>query len=365
VACEALATKGLVVLAGEIRTQAYIDMEQVARQVISDIGYNFPELGFDAVSCGILNSIQGQSPDISQAVDESREAQQLSREGEAATDPFNLIGAGDQGMVFGYATDETETLMPLPIFLAHRLAERLAEVRKDGSLPYLRPDGKTQVGIRYVNGRPTRMEKLLISTQHADGIDLESQLQPDLLDKVIRPVMERWDVNWQGAEILINPSGRFVIGGPAGDTGLTGRKIIVDTYGGCSRHGGGSFSGKDATKVDRSAAYALRWVAKNLVAAGLARRCEIQVAYAIGMAEPFSVMVDSFGTGQLPDSVLATAVQQAFDLRPAAIIHDLDLVRPIYLKTAVYGHFGRELPEFTWEKTDRVAALREAAAALS
>ena len=416
VACEVLVTKGLVVLGGELRTEVYVDIAQVARQVISDIGYNNPELGFDAKTCGILNAIQDQSPDISQAVDLSQEAKrqadglnqqaipggdsdqevkqtcdstlvakpggdseqgarpvnspnQQAKPSNIQDDPSNAdydrIGAGDQGMVFGYATNETATLMPMPIFLAHRLAERLAVVRKDLTLPYLRPDGKTQVGVRYENGKPVQVEKILISSQSEEGISIDQQLKPDLIREVISPVMQEWDINWQGAEILINPSGCFEKGGPAADTGLTGRKIIVDTYGGLGRHGGGSFSGKDATKVDRSAAYAMRWVAKNIVAAGLAERCEIQVAYAIGMARPFSMMVDSFGTSTVSDDILRAAVEQVFDLRPAAIIDHLDLVRPIYRQTAVYGHFGRELPQFTWEKTDRVDQLIAAVAALS
>ncbi|MDR0459264.1 MAG: methionine adenosyltransferase [Coriobacteriales bacterium] len=396
VACEVLVTKGLVVLGGELRTEVYVDIAQVARQVISDIGYNNPELGFDAKTCGILNAIQDQSPDISQAVDLSQEAKRqadgLNQEAKAGSDSeqvakpasspnqqakpgseqndqsdadYDRIGAGDQGMVFGYATNETTTFMPMPIFLAHRLAERLAVVRKDLTLPYLRPDGKTQVGVRYENGKPVQVEKILISSQSEEGISIDQQLKPDLIREVIGPVMQQWNVNWQGAEILINPSGCFEKGGPAADTGLTGRKIIVDTYGGLGRHGGGSFSGKDATKVDRSAAYAMRWVAKNIVAAGLAERCEIQVAYAIGMARPFSMMVDSFGTGTVSDDTLRAAVEEVFDLRPAAIIDRLDLVRPIYRQTAVYGHFGRELPHFTWEKTDRVDQLIAAVAALT
>jgi len=377
VACEALATTGLVVLAGEIRSEGYVDIESVTRRVIADIGYVHPELGFDAASCGIINSIHEQSPDIAQGVDESYEAQGRGGEGRTSclvADSANAaiptapvastscgtlqnVGAGDQGTMFGFACNETETLMPMPIFLAHRLAERLAEVRKDGSLPYLRPDGKTQVSVRYRGGCPVGVEKILISTQHSEGIAIDGQLHPDLKRLVVAPVMERWGVSWQNAELYVNPTGRFVIGGPSGDTGLTGRKIIVDTYGGSGRHGGGSFSGKDATKVDRSAAYAARWAAKNLVAAGLAERCELQVAYAIGMSEPFSVMVESFGTGQLPDELLTHAVLKVFDLRPGAIIRDLGLTRPIFRETAAYGHFGRELPEFTWERTDRIEEL--------
>lgn len=355
-ACEALVTTGQVVLAGEIRTQAYIDIDHVVREVIARIGYDDPALGFDSKSCGILNAIHEQSADIAQGVDESFEVQHSMQ----VEDPYELIGAGDQGMMFGYACNETETLMPMPIFLAHRLSERLTAVRKDGSLPYLRPDGKTQVTVRYVNDKPVSVEKVLISTQHAEGISIDDQLKPDLIQQVIRPVFEEWKIKWDGAEIFVNPTGRFVIGGPAGDTGLTGRKIIVDTYGGKGRHGGGCFSGKDATKVDRSATYAARWVAKNLVAAGLAERCEVQIAYGIGMAEPLSLLVDTFGTGIVPDSQLETAVTKVFDLRPGALIDALDLRRPIFQKTAAYGHFGRELPEFTWEKTNKIDALKAA-----
>jgi S-adenosylmethionine synthetase len=358
VACETLVTEGLVVLAGEIRTQAYIDIERVAREVIENIGYNDPETGFHSKSVGIINAIHGQSSDIAQGVDESFEVQHDID----TTDPYELIGAGDQGMMFGYACDETQTLMPMPIFLAHRLAERLTEVRKQGVLPYLRPDGKTQVSVRYENGRATAVEKLLISTQHTADVDVEGQLKGDLIAQVIEPVLERWQVPWNRDEVYVNPTGRFVIGGPTGDTGVTGRKIIVDTYVGRGRHGGGCFSGKDATKVDRSAAYAARWVAKNIVAADLAKRCEVQVAYGIGMAEPLSLMVDTFGTGEVSEAVIARAVREVFDLRPGAIIDALDLRRPIFQLTASYGHFGRELPEFTWERTDRVDALRQAVA---
>jgi S-adenosylmethionine synthetase len=356
-ACETLVTTGQVVLAGEIRTQAYIDIDQVVRGVIESIGYDDPALGFDSKSCGILNAIHEQSADIAQGVDESFEVQHS----EESEDPYELIGAGDQGMMFGYACNETPTYMPLPIFLAHRLAERLTDVRKDGTLDYLRPDGKTQVSVRYENDKPTEVVKVLISTQHADGIDIEKVLKPALIEKVIQPVFEEWNIEWDPTQVFVNPTGRFVIGGPAGDTGVTGRKIIVDTYGGKGRHGGGCFSGKDATKVDRSATYAARWVAKNLVAAGLAERCEVQVAYGIGMAEPLSLLVDTFGTGTVPDSQLEAAVNKVFDLRPGAIIDALDLRRPIYQKTAAYGHFGRELPEFTWERTDKVEDLKAAA----
>jgi S-adenosylmethionine synthetase len=355
-ACETLVTTGLVTLAGEIRTQAYIDIDRVAREVIADIGYNDPALGFDSKSCGVINVIHEQSADIAMGVDESFEVQHDID----ADDPYELIGAGDQGMMFGYACDETATLMPLPIFLAHRLAEKLAEVRKEGVLPYLRPDGKTQVSVRYENDRPVAVEKVLISSQHAEGIDIETTLRSDLIEKVVRPVFTEWNISWEDAEIYVNPTGRFVIGGPAGDTGVTGRKIIVDTYGGRGRHGGGAFSGKDPTKVDRSAAYAARWVAKNIVAAGLAARVEVQLAYAIGVARPLSLLVDTFGTGMISDTMIEAAVQQVFDLRPGAIIDALDLRRPIYRKTAAYGHFGRELPEFTWERIDRVDQLKAA-----
>jgi S-adenosylmethionine synthetase len=361
VACESLVTKGLVVLAGEIRTQAYVDIEHVVREVIESIGYNDPETGFHSKSVGIINAIHGQSSDIAQGVDESFEVQHDIE----TQDPYELIGAGDQGMMFGYACNETTTLMPMPIFLAHRLAERLTEVRKEGILPYLRPDGKTQVSVRYENDRPVAVEKVLVSTQHEADVDVEGQLKNDLIQHVITPVFDRWQVSWDRDEVYVNPTGRFVIGGPTGDTGVTGRKIIVDTYGGKGRHGGGCFSGKDATKVDRSAAYAARWVAKNIVAAKLAERCEVQVAYGIGMAEPLSLMVDTFGTASVSEAHIVQAVQQVFDLRPGAIIDALDLRRPIYRLTASYGHFGRELPEFTWEKLDRVEALQQAIAQLS
>ncbi|MDR2105815.1 MAG: methionine adenosyltransferase [Coriobacteriales bacterium] len=361
VACETLVTKGLVVLAGEIRTKAYVDIERVVRDVIEGIGYNDPETGFHSRSVGIINAIHEQSSDIAQGVDESFEVQHDSE----PADPYELIGAGDQGMMFGYACDETPVLMPMPVFLAHRLAERLTSVRKQGILPYLQPDGKTQVSVRYEDGRPVAVEKVLISTQHAAEVDVEGQLKDDLIAQVITPTFEQWEVPWNRDEVYVNPTGRFVIGGPTGDTGVTGRKIIVDTYGGKGRHGGGCFSGKDATKVDRSAAYAARWVAKNIVAAGLARRCEVQVAYGIGMARPLSLMVDTFGTGSADEGLIAQAVRDVFDLRPAAIIDTLDLRRPIFRLTAAYGHFGRELPEFTWEKTDRIDALKQAVARLS
>ena len=359
VACETLVTEGLVVLAGEIRTQAYIDIPVVVRSIIDDIGYNDPETGFHSKSVGIINAIHGQSPDIALGVDESYEVQHALD----SADPYAHTGAGDQGMMFGYACDETPTLMPLPIFLAQRLAERLTEVRKLGILSYLRPDGKTQVSVRYVDGRPVSVEKVLISAQHQDGVDIERNMKPDFINHVITPVFETWDIGWNSTEVFVNPTGRFVIGGPTGDTGVTGRKIIADTYGGKGRHGGGSFSGKDPTKVDRSAAYAARWVAKNVVAAGLAQRCEVQVAYGIGMAKPLSLMVETFGTHTVPEATIAAAVSEVFDLRPAAIIDILDLQRPIYRKTANYGHFGRELLEFTWEQTNRVDKLLKACSA--
>ena len=356
-ACETLATTGMVMVTGEIRTQAYVDVPAIVREVLSDIGYDRAKYGFDCDTCGVLNAIHEQSPDIAQGVDESWEVQH----GLAGDDdPYERVGAGDQGMMFGYACDETPTLMPLPIYLSHRLAERLAEVRKDGTLPYLRPDGKTQVSVRYEGGRPVRVEKVVVSTQHAESVG-HDELYTAVVDQVVMPVLAREGVALSpDAEIYVNPTGRFVIGGPMGDAGLTGRKIIVDTYGGMGRHGGGAFSGKDCTKVDRSGAYAARWVAKNVVAAGLAARCEVQLAYAIGMARPVSVMIDTFGTNAVPEADIMAAVEGAFDLRPGAIIDALDLRRPIYRKTAAYGHFGRELPEFTWERTDKADALRKA-----
>jgi len=356
VACETFITTGLIVVGGEIRTKAYIDVQSIVRNVIKDIGYTRAKFGFDYETCGIVSAIHEQSPDIAKGVDESFEVQH----GEGC-DPIDLIGAGDQGMMFGYACNETSNLMPMPIYLAHRLAERLTAVRKAAVLDYLRPDGKTQVSVRYVDGKPVSVEKILISTQHADGVDIEGLLRPDLIEHVIKPVFELEGIDYEHADIYINPTGRFVIGGPMGDTGLTGRKIIVDTYGGMGRHGGGAFSGKDCTKVDRSAAYAARWVAKNIVAAGLADRCEIQLAYAIGVAHPLSVMVETFGTEKVPVAAIELAVKKTFDLRPGAIIRDLDLRRPIYRKTAAYGHFGRNDKDFTWERTDRADALAEAA----
>lgn len=359
-ACETLATTGMIFVTGEIRTQAYVDTIEIVRGVLKDIGYDRAKYGFDCATCGVLNAIHDQSPDIAQGVDDSFESQR----GEAL-DPYDQIGAGDQGMVFGYACDDTKTLMPMPIYLAHRLSERLARVRKDETMPYLRPDGKTQVSVRYVDGVPTQVEKVVVSTQHSEEVDPDF-LRGELIRNVIDPVFAEENVTVaDDVEIFVNPTGRFVIGGPMGDAGLTGRKIIVDTYGGMGRHGGGAFSGKDCTKVDRSAAYAARWVAKNIVAAGLAKRCEVQIAYAIGMARPVSLMVETFGTGTYSEDVIAQAVEEVFDLRPGAIIDALDLRRPIYRKTAAYGHFGRELPEFTWEKRDKAEALQAAVARLS
>ena len=354
-ACETFVTTGTVVVAGEVRTEAYLDVQSIARDVIRRIGYDRAKYGFDAETCGVINMIHEQSPDIAQGVDESFDAQ-----AGRTNDPLDLIGAGDQGMMFGYATDETDVYMPMPHYLASRMAERLAAVRKDGTVPYLRPDGKTQVTVRYEDDRPVEVTAIVVSTQHDAAIEDMSTIKADMVDYVIAPVMDAVGIEWHGADVYVNPTGRFVVGGPMGDTGLTGRKIIVDTYGGMGRHGGGCFSGKDCTKVDRSAAYAARWVAKNVVAAGLARRCEIQLAYAIGVSHPLSVMVDTFGTGAVADEKIVEAVTRVFDLRPGAIIRDLDLRRPIYEKTAAYGHFGRELPEFTWERCDRTEELRAA-----
>ena len=354
-ACETFVTTGTVIVAGEIRTEAYIDVQNIAREVVRRIGYDRAKFGFDCDTCGVLNLIHEQSPDIAQGVDESFDAQ-----AGRTTDPLDLIGAGDQGMMFGYASNETPTLMPMPHYLSSRLAERLAAVRHDGTLPYLRPDGKTQVTVRYEGGKPVAVETIVISTQHAPEIEDMAIIEADMREHVIAPVMEAAGIPWEGATLYVNPTGRFVVGGPMGDTGLTGRKIIVDTYGGMGRHGGGAFSGKDCTKVDRSAAYAARWVAKNVVAAGLADRCEIELAYAIGVSYPLSIMVDTFGTGAVDEVTITEAVKHVFDLRPGAIIRDLDLRRPIYEKTAAYGHFGREDEDFTWECTDRVAELRAA-----
>ena len=353
-ACETLVTTGTVIVAGEIRTQAYVDVQRIAREVIRRIGYDRAKYGFDCETCGVINMIHEQSPDIAQGVDESLDARS------GTDDPLDLIGAGDQGMMFGFACDETDVLMPMPHYLASRLAERLAAVRHDGTLPYLRPDGKTQVTVRYENGRPVAVDTIVISTQHAAEIDSMDQIRDDLIEHVIAPVMAQAGIDWGNSRLFVNPKGRFVVGGPMGDTGLTGRKIIVDTYGGMGRHGGGCFSGKDCTKVDRSAAYAARWVAKNVVAAGLAHRCEIELAYAIGVSRPVSITVDTQGTGSFSDEAIARAINEVFDLRPGAIIRDLDLRRPIFEKTAAYGHFGREDADFTWERTNRVDALREA-----
>jgi S-adenosylmethionine synthetase len=365
VACETLITTGLVVVAGEITTETYVDIPRLVRNRIRDIGYTRAKFGFDAETCGVVVAIDEQSPDIAQGVDHSYENQH------GDSDPIDELGAGDQGMMFGYASNETDELMPLPIMLAHRLAKRLAEVRKADLLPYLRPDGKTQVTVRYDidehgHQRPVEIERVLISTQHRDGLDVDTLLKPDLIEQVIEPILPKDLYEHRRLEhdrdfVYCNPTGKFVIGGPMGDSGLTGRKIIVDTYGGAAPHGGGAFSGKDPTKVDRSAAYAARWVAKNVVAAGLAERCQIQVAYAIGVAHPLSVLIETFGTEAIPVARIEELVREHFDLRPAAILRDLDLRRPIYAKTAAYGHFGREDGDFTWERTDRAVALREAA----
>jgi S-adenosylmethionine synthetase len=358
VACETLVNTGLVVVSGEISTEIFVDIQEVARETIRGIGYIDAELGFSADSCAVLNAIDKQSPDIAQGVDHSYETQTDPSD----DDELDVAGAGDQGMMFGYACNETSDLMPLPISLAHRLAKRLADVRHDGTLGYLRPDGKTQVSVRYADGVPVAVEKLLISTQHHDDATRD-QIRDDLWEHVVIPVLPEgmYDPNRLRRDFLVNPTGRFVIGGPVGDCGLTGRKIIVDTYGGMARHGGGAFSGKDPSKVDRSAAYAARWVAKNIVAAGLADRCELQVAYAIGVAHPVSVMVETFGTEKIDRERLAALVDEHFDLRPGAFRQELDLHRPIYQQTAAYGHFGRNNPDFTWEQTGRADVLREAA----
>jgi S-adenosylmethionine synthetase len=354
VACETLVNTGLVVVSGEITTSTYVDIQDIVRDTVRRIGYTDATFGFDYKTCAVINTIDKQSPDIAQGVDEAYEVRDQSR------DEFDLAGAGDQGMMFGYASNETAELMPLPISLAHKLSKRLAEVRKDGTLPYLRPDGKTQVSVRYVDGKPVEIEKLLISSQHAEGS--EGLIREDLWEQVVLPTLpQMYDVAKLRENFLVNPTGRFVIGGPMGDCGLTGRKIIVDTYGGFARHGGGAFSGKDPSKVDRSAAYAARYVAKNLVAAGLADRAEVQVAYAIGVARPVSVMVETFGTETIGRGRILDLVQEHFDLRPAAFRKYLQLHRPIYQQTAAYGHFGRNEPDFTWEATDKADALREAA----
>jgi S-adenosylmethionine synthetase len=362
VACETLVNTGLVVVSGEITTECYVDIPAIVRDTIRRIGYDRPEYGFDHKSCAVVTAIDEQSPDIAQGVDTAYEARTDPND----EDELDRVGAGDQGMMFGYASRETKALMPMPIQIAHTLAKRLAEVRKAGVIPYLGPDGKTQVTIRYENGRPVEVCKVLISTQHREDIDGDTLIKNDLWEHVVEPVLhgeykELFTEKELLSNFLVNPTGKFVIGGPVGDAGLTGRKIIVDTYGGAARHGGGAFSGKDPSKVDRSAAYAARYVAKNVVAAGLAERCEVQVAYAIGVAHPVSMMVNSFGTGKLPDSKLAEVVSEEFDLRPAAFRQYLDLHRPIFQKTAAYGHFGRDDHDFTWERTDRVDSLRAAA----
>jgi len=358
VACETMCTTGLVVVAGEISTKAHVDIPRLVRDTVRGIGYTDALMGFDANTCAVITSIDEQSSDIAQGVDKAYEL----RQGEG--DNYDEVGAGDQGMMFGYATDETADLMPMPIWLAHRLAERLTAVRKDKTLEYLRPDGKTQVSIEYVDNVPTRLTTVLISTQHAPGVNLDGQMKPDLIEHVIRPLLPEQFAG-DDFDVYVNPTGNFEKGGPHADCGLTGRKIIVDTYGGFARHGGGAFSGKDCTKVDRSAAYAVRNVAKNVVAAGIAKRCEVQVAYAIGVARPISVMVETFGTAQIDPLKLGALVSDHFDLRPAALIERLQLRRPIYQQTAAYGHFGRDLPGFTWEQTNEADALRKAAEALA
>jgi S-adenosylmethionine synthetase len=354
VACETLVTTGLCLVSGEITTEAYVDIAETAREVIKGIGYTNADFGFDGKTCGVLVALDAQSPDIAQGVNKSEEVR--ARTG---SDDLDLQGAGDQGMMFGYACNETETLMPLPIHLAHRLAERLALVRKSSQIPYLRPDGKTQVTFDYEDGKPVRLKTVLISTQHDEGIDRDTVIRPDLIEQVIRPMIPAQFAN-DDYSIFINPTGKFVLGGPHADTGLTGRKIIVDTYGGMGRHGGGAFSGKDPSKVDRSAAYASRWVAKHVVASGAADRCEVQVAYAIGMAHPVSILVETFGTEKVAVEKIEAAVRSTFDLRPAAIVRDLQLKRPIYQQTAAYGHFGRELADFEWEKLSRLSEFSAA-----
>jgi S-adenosylmethionine synthetase len=356
VAVETMVTTGQVHVAGEVTTATYVDIPGIVRETVLGIGYDSSAKGFDGASCGVNVALGAQSADIAQGVDVAYESRV-----EGDDDPLDRQGAGDQGLMFGYASDETPELMPLPISMAHRLAQRLAAVRKSGKLPYLRPDGKTQVTIEYQGDRPVRVETIVLSTQHAPHVGLDTLLKPDLVQHVVDPVLEQFALPSDGYRLLVNPTGRFEVGGPMGDAGLTGRKIIIDTYGGMARHGGGAFSGKDPSKVDRSAAYAMRWVAKNVVAAGLARRCEIQVAYAIGKAQPVGLFVECFGTAQVPEARIEQAINDVFDLRPAAIIRDLDLLRPIYQQTAAYGHFGRELPGFTWERTDRADALKAAA----
>jgi len=355
VAVETMITTGQVHIAGEVNTRTWVDIPELVREVILDIGYDSSRKGFDGASCGVSVSIGSQSKDIAQGVDDAYE----ERTGES-DDPLDRQGAGDQGLMFGYACTETPELMPLPIALAHRLARRLAAVRKQGLVPYLRPDGKTQVTIEYADDKPVRLDTVVVSSQHASDIDLETLLAPDIQEHVVEPELADLGLDTTGYRLLVNPTGRFEIGGPMGDAGLTGRKIIVDSYGGMARHGGGAFSGKDPSKVDRSAAYAMRWVAKNVVAAGLAERCEVQVAYAIGKARPVGMFVDTFGTGRVPDAKIQEAITEVFDLRPAAIIRDLDLLRPIYSQTAAYGHFGRPELDFTWESVARADALKAA-----
>jgi len=355
VACETLVTTGLVVVAGEISTTTYVDVPSVVRNTVERIGYTRAKYGFDASTCGVVTAIHEQSPDIAQGVQAALECRVDSHD----LDVLDCQGAGDQGMMFGYACRDTRELMPMPILLAHRLVHRLSEVRKGGVVPYLRPDGKSQVTVKYVDGRPEFITAVVVSTQHKEGIDIDTLMRPDLIDHVIKPVLPEglYDPEFKKTKLYVNPTGKFVIGGPMGDTGVTGRKVIVDTYGGFGRHGGGAFSGKDPSKVDRSGAYAARWVAKNVVAAGLADRCEIQVAYAIGVAHPVSIMVECFGTQQVDPALIKELVQSHFDLRPAAIIRDLRLLRPIYEKTAAYGHFGRDDADFTWENTDKAEIL--------
>ena len=356
VAVETMITTGQVHVAGEVTTDAYADIPTIVREKILEIGYDSSKKGFDGASCGVSVSIGSQSPDIAQGVDSSHEQRE-----DGDIDEIARQGAGDQGLMFGFACDETPELMPLPIALAHRLARRLTQVRKDGTVPYLRPDGKTQVTIEYEDDKPVRLDTVVVSSQHAADIDLKTLLEPDVKEYVVDPELAGLDIDTSGYRLLVNPTGRFEIGGPMGDAGLTGRKIIVDSYGGYARHGGGAFSGKDPSKVDRSAAYAMRWVAKNVVAAGLASRCEVQIAYAIGKAEPVGLFVETFGTGAVSDEKIQEAVTQVFDLRPAAIIRDLDLLRPIYSQTSAYGHFGRELPDFSWERTDKADELKSLA----
>ncbi|SHE46728.1 methionine adenosyltransferase [Thermoanaerobacter uzonensis DSM 18761] len=355
VACETAVTTGLVMVMGEITTQCYVDIPKVVRKVVEEIGYTRAKFGFDADTCAVITSIDEQSPDIALGVDKALEA----KRGELSDSEIEAIGAGDQGLMFGFACDETEELMPMPIMMAHKLARRLAEVRKDGTLSYLRPDGKTQVTVEYEDDRPVRVDSVVVSAQHAPEIDHDA-IERDIIEHVIKPIIPENMID-DKTKIFVNPTGRFVIGGPQGDSGLTGRKIIVDTYGGYARHGGGAFSGKDPTKVDRSASYAARYVAKNIVAAGLANKCEVQLAYAIGVATPLEIGIDTFGTGKIPDEKISEIVKQVFDLRPAAIIRDLDLRRPIYRQVAAYGHFGRHDLDLSWEKTDKVDILRKLA----